>query len=264
MSFRFNVDLSLNFPPPPPRSPTQISSSPDQNRDGRPQEMKRGFTGWLQTARRHPRYSLRLLYFITTLAGLIIDNVVLSRLGYYYYDIVDVHRSALGPLIIGLLWQLIIGLLWQLIILYDKRLFRGREVPNWAIAIVETLGFMGFLGLFVGNSIVTGDPHHDTSLGRVDLLMLCYDSAVWAILCLVNGILAVQCYAQGWRNVRPKRAMCSDCERVQGKGKGHAADDEEALLEGDEAEEEEGGEAGPSGQVEPAQYRDEEDRDENA
>ena len=149
---------------------------------------------------------------------------------------------------------------------------------------------MVFLGLFVGNSIVIGDPHHSRSLGRVDILMLCYDSAVWAILwyvqpvaitcplglrwsrgglvlisqcSLVNGILAVQCYALGWRNVRPKRAVCPDCERVRRKGKGHAADDEELLLGGDEAEEE-GGEAGPSGQVEPAQYRDEDDREENA
>ena len=79
MSFRFNVDLSFNFPPPPPRSPTRISSAPDQDPDGGPQEIKRGFTGWLQTARRHPRYSLRLLYFITALAGLIIDNVVLVQ-----------------------------------------------------------------------------------------------------------------------------------------------------------------------------------------
>ncbi|KAL8918544.1 MAG: hypothetical protein Q9172_005387 [Xanthocarpia lactea] len=255
MSFRFNVDLSFNFPPPPPRSPTRTSSGPNQYPDGEPQEIKRGFTGWLQTARRRPRYSLRLLYFITALAGLVIDNMVLTCLGYYYYFIVDVHRSALGPLIIGLLWQLIT--------LYDKRLFRGREIPNWAIAIVETLGFMAFLGLFVSNSIVISDPHRNTSLGRVDILMLCYDSAVWAILCLINGILAVQCYAQGWRNVRPKRAVCRDCERVRGKGKGHAADDEEPLLADNEAEEEDG-EAGPSGQAEPAQYRDEEDRDKNA
>ncbi len=97
MSFRFNVDLSFNFPPPPPRSPTRISSAPDQDPDGGPQKIKRGFAGWLQTARRHPRYSLRLLYFITALAGLIIYNVVLSNLGYYYYYIVDLHRSALGP-----------------------------------------------------------------------------------------------------------------------------------------------------------------------
>lgn len=78
-------------------------------------------------------------------------------------------------------------------------------------------------------------------------------------LSLVNAILALQCYAQGWKNVRPKRAVCPDCERGHDKGKGKAIagdDDDEALL-GDVE-----GEAGPSEQVAPASYRDQEENGE--
>lgn len=74
---------------------------------------------------------------------------------------------------------------------------------------------------------------------------------------LVNTILAIQCYAQGVKNVRRKRAVCVDCERHRGKGKGVANDDEEALLG-----EEEETVAGPSEQANPAPYRDEEERGE--
>ena len=72
---------------------------------------------------------------------------------------------------------------------------------------------------------------------------------------LVNAILALRCYAQGWRNVHPKRAMCPDCERGHGKGKGKriSGDDDQALL-GDSEED-----AGPSGQVAQAPYRDQEE-----
>ena len=74
-------------------------------------------------------------------------------------------------------------------------------------------------------------------------------------LSLVNAIIALKSYAQGWKNVRPKRAVCPDCERGQGKGKGKevAGNDEEALLGDGE------GEAGPSEQVAQVPYRDQEE-----
>ena len=75
---------------------------------------------------------------------------------------------------------------------------------------------------------------------------------------LLNAILAVQAYAQGVRNVRPKRAACHDCEQGHGKGKGKedaGGEEEEALL--GEAENEAESEAGPSGEAPAASYRDE-------
>ncbi|KAL8768498.1 MAG: hypothetical protein Q9209_005289 [Squamulea sp. 1 TL-2023] len=247
MSFRFNFDISFDFPPPPPRSSSQPFAS-GQNPDGTTQEIKRGLPGWLQTARLHPHSSLRLLYFITSLAGIILDNLVLGDV-WHYYTVVDIHRTALAPLIIGFIWQIIT--------VYDKRLFHGRQIPNWTIAIVETLGFLAFLALFVGNRLVIIDnARYHGSLALGEILLIAYDSAVWVILCLVNGILAVQCYVQGWRNVRSKRAACPDCERVHGKGKAHATDDEEALIGDEEAGQTLGG-AGPSEQTAPSQYRDE-------
>ncbi|KAL8950871.1 MAG: hypothetical protein Q9222_003125 [Ikaeria aurantiellina] len=222
MSFRFNFDISLDFPPPPSRSPRHVSNS-DQASDGRPQVMKEDFPGWLQTARLHPRYSLRLLYFTTSIAGIILDNVVLTNL--------------------------VVGLLWQLLTLFDVRLFHGRRIPNWALAIVETLGFTAFLALFVSHRmVIIDDTRYGNTLALGEILLLSYDSAVWVVLCLVHGILAVQCYAQGWRNVRPKRRGCPDCERVHAKGKCPAADEEEALL-GREESDDEVVEAGPSTQT---------------
>ncbi|CAL8583703.1 hypothetical protein XPA_009323 [Xanthoria parietina] len=200
--------------------------------------------GWMQTARRHPNYSLRLLYFLSAIAGIILDNLVIGNV-WHSYRMVDIHRMALPPLIIGLLWQLIS--------LYDKRLFHGRQIPNWATATIETLGFLGFLILFIGHRIALIDGPRYLAVG--EMLLLAYDSAVWIILCLVHGILAAKCYAQGLRNLRSRRAGCSECEHGHGKGKGHAADDEEALLVGEEPERQEG-EAGSSEQVAPAQYRD--------
>ena len=72
---------------------------------------------------------------------------------------------------------------------------------------------------------------------------------------LVNANIALRCYAQGWRNVRPKRAICPDCERGHGKGKGKrtSGDGDQALLRDSEEE------AGPSGQVAQAPYRDQEE-----
>ena len=74
---------------------------------------------------------------------------------------------------------------------------------------------------------------------------------------LINAILAIQCYAQGVRNLRAKRAKCPDCEHAQGQGisnnDGAPAQEEEheALLEGEENE------AGPSEQGATAPCRDE-------
>lgn len=56
--------------------------------------------------------------------------------------------------------------------------------------------------------------------------------------------------------MRSQRAGCPGCQHGHGKGEGHAADDEEALLGGEEAECEER-EAGASEQIAPAQCRDE-------
>ncbi|KAI4224953.1 MAG: hypothetical protein L6R36_004267 [Xanthoria steineri] len=254
MSFRLNFDLSLSFPPPPSRSQRPLAGS-EQPPNAR-QEIKKGFRGWLQTARSHPSYSLRLLYFLSAIAGIILDNLVIGNV-WHSYRMVDIHRMALAPLIIGLLWQLIS--------IYDKRLFHGRQIPNWATATVESLGFLGFLTLFVGHRIALIDGPRYLALG--EMLLLAYDSAVWIILwyflfpipslidVLVHGILAAKCHAQGLRNLRSRRAGCSECEHGHGKGKGHAADDEEALLGGEEPERQEG-EPGPSQQVAPAQYRD--------
>ncbi|KAI4265077.1 MAG: hypothetical protein L6R38_009665, partial [Xanthoria sp. 2 TBL-2021] len=75
---------------------------------------------------------------------------------------------------------LIIGLLWQLISIYDGRLFHDRQIPNWAIAIVETLGFLAFLALFVGHRVALIDGPRYLALG--EMLLLAYDSAVWIIL----------------------------------------------------------------------------------
>ncbi|KAL8834915.1 MAG: hypothetical protein Q9176_007209 [Flavoplaca citrina] len=240
MSFRMNFDISLSFPPPPPRSGRPQPAS-DRSQEDSSEEVKRGFPGWLQTARQHPRYSLRLLYFLTAIAGIILVNLVSGNV-WHSYRIVDIHRMAFAPLIIGLLWQLIA--------LYDKRLFHGRQVPNWAIAIVETLGFLAYLALFVGNRLELIDES-------------AYYNSSFALGDVVHGILAIQCYAQGWRNVRPKRVECPDCEHGHGKGKGLAGDDEEPLL-GSEGAEGQGGQAGPSEQMAPTQYRDEVDHNENA
>ncbi|KAL8989116.1 MAG: hypothetical protein Q9169_008429 [Polycauliona sp. 2 TL-2023] len=223
MSFRLNFDLSFNFPPPPPRGQRPLLASDDSGNTSS-EEIKTGFPGWLQTARVHPRFSLRLLYFLSAVAGIILDNLVVNNV-WHYYRVVDIHQMAFAPLIIGLLWQLIT--------IYDKRLFRGRQLPNWAIAIVETLGFLAFLALFVGNRIALTDRSEYFALG--EMLLIAYDSAVWIILC------------------------CHDCERAHGKGKGHATDaedEEEALFSGEGPACEEG-QAGSSEQIAPTKYRDE-------
>lgn len=95
MSFRLNFDVSLNFPPPPPRSQRPLPVS-DQSLDGSSQEIKRGYPGWLQTARLHPCYSLRLLYFLSAVAGIILDNLVIGNV-WHSYRMVDIHRMALPP-----------------------------------------------------------------------------------------------------------------------------------------------------------------------
>ena len=74
---------------------------------------------------------------------------------------------------------------------------------------------------------------------------------------LLNAILAIQCYAQGVRNLRAKRAKCPDCEHAPGQGSSNndgvpaEEEEQEALREGDENE------AGPSEQGAIDPYRDE-------
>ena len=82
------------------------------------------------------------------------------------------------------------------------------------------------------------------------------DTVLTSPCSLLNAILAIQCYAQGVRNVRVRRTKCPDCEHAQGQGSNNndvPADEEEqeALLVGDENE------AGPSEQGAAAAYRDE-------
>ncbi|KAL8851868.1 MAG: hypothetical protein Q9221_003190 [Calogaya cf. arnoldii] len=254
MSFRLNFDVSLNFPPPPARSQTPLLAS-DRMRNDSAEGINKGLPGWVQTARLHPRYSLRLLYLLTAIAGIILANLIVGNFSYSWSN-VEIHRTALAPLSIGFFWQLVT--------LYDKRLFHGRQIPNWAIAIVETLGFLAFLALFVVDRLELSDvPNYGSSFASSEMMLIAYDSAVWIVLCLVHGILAFQCYMQGWRTVRPKRAGCSDCEHGHDKGKGRAADDDEALLGGEEVGSGEA-EAGSSEQVTPTPYRDEVERNETS
>ena len=91
MSFRFNIDLSFDFPRPPPRDDTH-TASPDQ--DANPPQSKKGWPGWLQTARQHPHYSLRLLYSLACIMGLILETVVLNNV-WGSYDIRDIHSTAI-------------------------------------------------------------------------------------------------------------------------------------------------------------------------
>ena len=93
MSFRFNIDLSFDFPRPPPRDSStqaQIGSSASDG-DG-PQPIKPGFQAWIQSARQQPRYSLRLLYFIACIIGLILNAIVVNSI--WSYRIVDVATGA--------------------------------------------------------------------------------------------------------------------------------------------------------------------------
>ncbi|CAF9934628.1 MAG: hypothetical protein HETSPECPRED_009299 [Heterodermia speciosa] len=250
MSFRFNVDLSFDFPRPPPRgSSTQaqiVSSSPDRDS---PQAVKPGFRGWIQTARQHPRYSLRLLYFIACIIGLILNAIVVNSI--WSYRIVDVATGAF--------YFLSAGLVWQLVTLYDFRLFRGRQIPNWVVAVIETAGFGVFAALVVLVNIAVEDQERYgySPLEAVNLMKVAYNSSVWVLCCLLNGILAIQCYAKGVRNVRAKRPKCPDCEHAQE----HGANDDGAPAEGDEEQEAllggDQSEAGPSKQGATAAYRDE-------
>ena len=90
MSFRFNIDIGFDFPRPPPRDGTQ-STHPDQ--DASPHQSKKCWSSWLQTARQHRHYSLRLLYFLACIIGLILETVVLNNV-WGDYDIRDIHSTA--------------------------------------------------------------------------------------------------------------------------------------------------------------------------
>ncbi|KAL9017280.1 MAG: hypothetical protein Q9185_005401 [Variospora sp. 1 TL-2023] len=224
MSFRLHFDLSFNFPPPPPRSGGTRDQSRTPPVHGQNNRIPRtGSPGWWQTARHHPHFALRIIYLVTAVIGFTLDSVLLANVG-YWHPVIDLHRVALAPLIVGFFWQIII--------LCGPRLFPRRTIPNWLIALIETIGYLMFLALFAGS--ITDDRSFDTG-----------GSQRWqfTLLTLLNITLAVQCYVQGWRN-----------------GKGPAAHDEEALG-GSEAGDAEG-EAGPSGYAVPEPYRDEVEREE--
>lgn len=96
MSFRFNIDLSLSFPPPPPRhnqpNPLTSPTSPSQTNDQDGAEPKKGFKSWVQTARQHPQYNLRLLYFITCVIGLVLNSIAVNNI--WSYRVNDVANGA--------------------------------------------------------------------------------------------------------------------------------------------------------------------------
>lgn len=60
-------------------------------------------------------------------------------------------------------------------------------MPNWAIATIETLGFLGFLTLFIIHRFVLiDDARYDSSLALGEMLLIAYDSSVWIILWYVS------------------------------------------------------------------------------
>ncbi|KAL8987646.1 MAG: hypothetical protein Q9177_003168 [Variospora cf. flavescens] len=184
-----------------------------------------------------------MIYLVTAVIGFILDNVLLANFG-YGYSVINILQTALAPLIVGFLWQIIV--------LCGPRLFPRRTIPNWLIALLETIGYLMFLALFAGSiTAIYDDRPFDT--GRLHLWQ-------FVLLTVLNITLAVQCYVQGWRNVRPKRATCEHCGSTHVKGKGPAAHDEEALR-GREAGDAES-EAGPSGYAVSEPYRDEAEREE--
>ena len=77
-----------------------------------------------------------------------------------------------------------VGLVWQLVTLYDVRLFRGHQVPNWLVAVVETVGFGGFAALIVLVNLAVEDQERYgySRLEAVNLMKVAYDSSVW-VLC---------------------------------------------------------------------------------
>ncbi|KAI4085850.1 MAG: hypothetical protein LQ344_008081 [Seirophora lacunosa] len=180
MSFRLNFDLSLSFPSPPPRSDDDMRNQPQPTTtpaQGQDDDGRRRPQGWWRTARQHPHFVLRVIYLVATLMGLILDTVLLSNIGYYYYAVVSLHQTALVPLTIGFLWQTLI--------LFHTRLFprrRTNSIPNWLIALVETLGYLTFLALLVGNGLAIREDGGGDTFTLWQIMLITYDSAVWVAL----------------------------------------------------------------------------------
>ncbi|KAG7008603.1 hypothetical protein G7Y79_00005g017440 [Physcia stellaris] len=223
MSFRFNIDLSLSFPPPPPRHNQPNPLAPHLPRPKSTVKMvlsqrKASKAGY------RPRASTR-----NTIFAYSVNNI-------WSYRVNDVASGAF-VFLIG-------GLLWQLLNLEAVRLFHGRQIPNWLIAVVETVGFGGFLTMTVLEILAVDEStrYSYSPIGVMDAMMVAYDSGAWIVCCLLNAILAIQAYAQGGHG--------------KGKGKDHAGGEEEEALLG-EAENEAESEAGPSGEAPEASYRDE-------
>lgn len=70
-----------------------------------------------------------------------------------------------------------------MIILEAVRLFHGRQISNWLIATVETVGFGGFLA-FVALEIIAVDEsarYSYSPIGVMDAMMVAYDSGAWIV-----------------------------------------------------------------------------------
>lgn len=81
--------------------------------------------------------------------------------------------------------QLTIGFLWQTLILFHTRLFprrRTNSIPNWLIALVETLGYLTFLALLVGNGLAIREDGGGDTFTLWQIMLITYDSAVWVAL----------------------------------------------------------------------------------
>ena len=75
------------------------------------------------------------------------------------------------------------GLLWQLLNLEAVRLFHGRQIPNWLIAVVETVGFGGFLTMTVLEILAVDEStrYSYSPIGVLDAMMVAYDSGAWIV-----------------------------------------------------------------------------------
>ncbi|KAI4147078.1 MAG: hypothetical protein LQ341_001881 [Variospora aurantia] len=162
-----------------------------------------------------------MIYLVTALIGFTLDNVLLANFG-DRYPVTDLHRVALAPLIVGFFWQIIV--------LCGPRLFPRRTIPNWLIALIETIGYLMFLALFAGS--ITDDLSFDTAT----------------------------CEHCGSTHVKGKGPAAHDEEALRGSeagdAEGEAGPSGYAVSEPyrDEVEREEG-EAGPSEQAMPEPHR---------
>ncbi|KAL8832111.1 MAG: hypothetical protein Q9191_000468 [Dirinaria sp. TL-2023a] len=156
--------------------------------------------GLLQSARCHPRFSLRVLATIAVVAGLILNSIVQQN--FWDYSIRDLCSVAF-PL-------LCISLIWHPLEVYWRRLFK-RPIPNWLLILVDTLGFVAFLVLFIGSVYVFVDGYRrvdSADIGQV--VLFTWNTVPWVALLIVDFI----CMVQGARRaVRDRRiGRCPNCK----------------------------------------------------